>query len=143
MQYYLGQAIKEEMEDSEGKKWYQEVHYQTGIGSDWAECGYYLLNYFTAMTGKGISLRIKAAYVWFCNRYREGDEIYLSGYSRGAFIARTVGGWIGRHGLYQKGGLTKDDPEIDQLYQLYLKSMEPGVTSVSLSQTCRTWSLTP
>ena len=39
------------------------------------------------------------------NNYTPGDEIFLLGFSRGAFTARTIGGLIGAVGLLTKAGL--------------------------------------
>ena len=40
-----------------------------------------------------------------CNNYEDGDEIYLVGFSRGAFTARSIGGLIDAIGLLTKKGL--------------------------------------
>lgn len=44
--------------------------------------------------GMGISRHIRSAYHWLGNNYEEGDEIYLFGFSRGAFTARSLGGML-------------------------------------------------
>jgi T6SS, Phospholipase effector Tle1-like, catalytic domain len=46
--------------------------------------------------GLGISRHICSAYHWLGNNYEEGDEIYLFGFSRGAFTARSLGGFLSR-----------------------------------------------
>ena len=43
--------------------------------------------------------------VFLCNNYEDGDEIYLVGFSRGAFTARSIGGLIEAMGLLTKKGL--------------------------------------
>ena len=40
------------------------------------------------------------------NNYSPGDEIFLVGFSRGAFTARSIAGLMGDAGLLTKSGLT-------------------------------------
>ena len=49
--------------------------------------------------GRGIDVQIRRAYGWLASQYREGDRIYLFGYSRGAYAARSLAGVIDRVGL--------------------------------------------
>ncbi|MDV7271532.1 DUF2235 domain-containing protein [Thioclava sp. A2] len=49
--------------------------------------------------GWGVDRQIERAYGWLASRYRPGDRIYLIGYSRGAFAARSLAGMIGQIGL--------------------------------------------
>ncbi len=46
--------------------------------------------------GVGIKRHICSGYHWLASNYEEGDEIYLFGFSRGAFTARSLGGLLGR-----------------------------------------------
>ncbi|KAI8338832.1 hypothetical protein BD560DRAFT_412809 [Blakeslea trispora] len=47
-----------------------------------------------ALFGYGIVDKILIAYKFICENYRPGDEIWLVGYSRGAFAVRTLSGII-------------------------------------------------
>lgn len=49
--------------------------------------------------GWGVNTQILRAYGWLAMRYRPGDRIFLIGYSRGAFAARSLAGMIERVGL--------------------------------------------
>lgn len=49
--------------------------------------------------GKGIDAQILRAYGWLASQYREGDRIFLMGYSRGAYAVRSLAGVIDRVGL--------------------------------------------
>lgn len=49
--------------------------------------------------GWGVEAQIRRAYGWLAMRYRPGDRIFLLGYSRGAFAARSLAGMIERVGL--------------------------------------------
>lgn len=51
------------------------------------------------MMGQGLSMRITQAYAWLAEGYRPGDQIFLMGYSRGAFAIRSLAGMISRLGL--------------------------------------------
>jgi hypothetical protein len=57
--------------------------------------------------GVGISLSVKACYGFITDNYVEGDEIFLFGFSRGAFVARSLGGMIGTVGVLQKSEMAR------------------------------------
>ncbi|AUH35160.1 hypothetical protein CUV01_02750 [Paracoccus tegillarcae] len=50
-------------------------------------------------SGTGMEARIGEAYGWLASGYAPGDQIFLLGYSRGAFAVRSLAGMIGRIGL--------------------------------------------
>ena len=79
----------------------QVVFYQTGLGSEDNWYSQYVGGYL----GVGASEHIREAYAFVCNNYEDGDEIFLVGFSRGAFIARSVLGLISAVGLLTKKGL--------------------------------------
>ena len=56
-------------------------------------------------TGAGLSEHIREAYGFLANNYQPGDEIFLIGFSRGAFTARSIAGLIASVGLLTKRGL--------------------------------------
>jgi uncharacterized protein (DUF2235 family) len=49
--------------------------------------------------GWGVERQIRRAYGWLASHYRPGDRIFILGYSRGAFAARSLAGLIERVGL--------------------------------------------
>ncbi len=49
--------------------------------------------------GRGINRQIRRAYGWLATRYRPGDQIFLMGYSRGAYAVRSLAGVIDMVGL--------------------------------------------
>lgn len=51
--------------------------------------------------GQGLTMRILRAYEWLAKNYHPGDQIFMFGYSRGAFAIRSLAGMIGRVGLLQ------------------------------------------
>lgn len=67
--------------------------------------------------GWGLDGKVKQAYEFLCRAYQPGDEIYLFGFSRGAYTARSVAGMIRKCGLI-------DDPtpaRINEAFALYRK----------------------
>lgn len=56
-------------------------------------------------TGIGISEHIREAYTFIAHNYQHGDEIFLIGFSRGAFTARSIAGLITAVGLLTKKGM--------------------------------------
>ena len=69
------------------------VHYEAGIQwRDWKST-------WDVMTGKGINRQIERAYGVLASRFREGDEIILVGYSRGAYAVRSLAGVVDMVGL--------------------------------------------
>ena len=104
----------------------QIVYYQSGLGSaanwySWLVGGY---------LGEGISENIREAYAFICNNYEDGDEIFLVGFSRGAFTARSIGGLIASFGLLTRKGLA-------QFYPIfrYGKSIDATISASTTRET--------
>ncbi len=53
--------------------------------------------------GFGLDENVIQAYEWLVEQYDEGDEIYITGFSRGAYTARSLGGFIMKCGLLRRG----------------------------------------
>lgn len=71
--------------------------------------------------GLGLAENSREAYCFIANNYTPGDEIFLFGFSRGAFTARSVAGLIGALGVLTKEGLHHFKP----IYELYEKATTP------------------
>lgn len=84
-------------EDNRGVR--QLVRYVVGIASSQDHS----LAFLKGALGFEISDRIKAGYEFLCNAYEPGDEIYLFGFSRGAYEARSLASFITLFGLATKG----------------------------------------
>ena len=52
--------------------------------------------------GEGIEANIRELYRFLVYNYEPGDELYFLGFSRGAFTARTLAGFMNKLGLFQK-----------------------------------------
>ena len=68
--------------------------------------------------GDGMEQNVRSLYRFLVYNYEPGDEIYLFGFSRGAFTVRTLAGFINRVGLLQKD----DEYYTAELYALYESS---------------------
>ena len=66
-------------------------------------------------TGSGIDKNIKDIYEFIMLNYEQGDEIYLFGFSRGAYTARSIAGFIRNCGILKKENIHL----VDKAYQLY------------------------
>lgn len=75
----------------------QVFYYDQGVGTRFGE------QFRGGMFGYGLDRNIKAAYRWLIENYAPRDEIYVFGFSRGAFTARSLVGLIARCGLLQPG----------------------------------------
>ena len=85
----------------------QIVYYDPGVGnpgqlpgatlSDRFSRGYQRL--YGLAFGKGVYENIAEAYLFLMRHYRDGDQIFLYGFSRGAFTARSIGGLVTQFGL--------------------------------------------
>lgn len=93
----IGRAIKPV--DSDGRA--QVVYYQPGVGTQ----GGILSRIIAGAIGQGLAENVREAYSFIAMNYVEGDEIYLVGFSRGAYTARSVAGLLGDFGLLTRDGL--------------------------------------
>jgi uncharacterized protein (DUF2235 family) len=66
-------------------------------------------------SGVGIDDIIRNAYQWLVDNYDPGDPIFIFGFSRGAYTARSLAGCIAKCGLLRAGGALG----VTQLYNRY------------------------
>ena len=77
------------------------VYYEAGLQwEDWRAT-------MDVLTGCGINHQIRRAYGYLASRYRDGDRIFLLGYSRGAYAVRSLAGVIDRIGLLKAENATE------------------------------------
>lgn len=93
----------------------QLKYYHPGLGSE----GGILQTLGGGAFGAGISRHICSAYHWLANHYEEGDQIYLYGFSRGAFSVRSLSGFL-RCGLLNLNELDADEAwnQVHKAYKL-------------------------
>ncbi len=73
----------------------QLCYYHPGVGAE----GNLVERALGGGIGLGLSSNILSAYRWLCSNYHSGDQIYLFGFSRGAYTVRSLGGFVTRCGL--------------------------------------------
>src|SRR6185295_3142736 len=81
--------------DTDARGVAQKKYYHPGVGSD----GSAFDRVLGGGVGKGLDQNIMSGYKWLATEYRPGDDIYLFGFSRGAFTVRSLAGMIGCCGL--------------------------------------------
>ncbi len=74
-----------------------------------------------ASVGWGVADRIREGYGFICRHYQPGDQVYLFGFSRGAFEARSLAGFIDAVGLLFKAQAYGPDRRrlVDKAYEIY------------------------
>jgi Uncharacterized alpha/beta hydrolase domain (DUF2235) len=80
----------------------QIIHYHQGVGT-----GNFLDRVAGGGAGVGLSASVKACYGFLTDNYKQGDEIFLFGFSRGAFVVRSLAGMIGTVGLMRKDEMAR------------------------------------
>ncbi len=100
----------------------QLAYYDTGVGTKRFE------KLRGGVGAYGLSRNVRQAYGWLKEQYEEGDEVFVFGFSRGAFTARSVAGMIARYGLL----MPDSSVTVDELYELYRAEAKgkPGPGSV-------------
>jgi uncharacterized protein (DUF2235 family) len=87
-------------------------YYLKGLGTDWYDAA------GGSIAGAGSDIKIRRAYHFLAQTYQKNDEIFLFGFSRGAFTARSLNGMLEYVGL-----LKKEKPvyiqTIKKLYEAY------------------------
>jgi len=89
----------------------QQVFYDWGIGS-------YYDSVSGGITGKGLHKNIMDGYRYIVQNYSSGDEIYLFGFSRGAYTVRCLCGLINNCGIIKRA----DAALIQAAFDHYKKS---------------------
>ena len=83
---------------------HQVVFYDPGVGTlarpdPWTKFRQDAITVLGLMTGYGLDYRVLAAYTFLIQNYKEGDDIYLFGFSRGAYTVRMLAALIHKVGL--------------------------------------------
>lgn len=108
-------------EDSAGTK--QIAYYDEGVGTK-------IGSKVSGMAvGAGLMTNILQAYEHLCRHYEVGDKIYIFGFSRGAYTARSFAGLVGMCGIISD----VTDEKLDQaryLYEARLSSKEEDIEAL-------------
>jgi uncharacterized protein (DUF2235 family) len=95
----------------------QVVYYSQGVGTRFGE------KVRGGALGYGIDDEIIDAYAWLTEQFTDGDEIFIFGFSRGAYTARSLSGLIAKCGVLQPGAPLS----IEQLYARYRRRTDSTI----------------
>jgi uncharacterized protein (DUF2235 family) len=101
----LAQAIKRR----DGRSIAQIVHYSEGVGAN-------NKSRIGGILGLGLDEHIIEAYTFLALNYEPGDEVFLFGFSRGAYTARSLAGFIHCSGLVERSHM-RSIPEAYEIYR--------------------------
>lgn len=80
----LSRAVKTSGKDESGVRIPQLVWYDAGVGTALGSID----KSYAGAFGEGLSENVCEGYCFLANNYEEGDEVYIFGFSRGAYTAR-------------------------------------------------------
>lgn len=93
--------------DAQGKP--QVKWYEPGVGTKWYN------RIRGGAFGTGLSEKIQEGYEVLAKAYSDGDQVFIFGFSRGAYSARSLVGMIRNCGLLRPGNLS----QLKAAYELY------------------------
>ncbi len=95
----------------------QLCYYSAGVGT---QAGQRLTG---GLFGIGLNEEVESAYEWLVDHYEVGAQIFIFGFSRGAFTARSLAGFISKCGLLKQGSPVS-------MKQLYARYRRGDATSI-------------
>lgn len=99
----------------------QLVYYSAGVGTQQGE------HLSGGMFGIGIDDEVTAAYEWLVENYEEGAQLFIFGFSRGAFTARSLAGFISKCGLLKPGSPVS----MKQMFERYRKGTATSILKLA------------
>jgi len=105
---------------SEGKR-DQIAYYDDGVGTS----SFKPLTLMGGAFGWGLQRNVLDIYRYACRNYREGDDIYAFGFSRGAFTARLVVALIASQGLVRSSSEAELDWKSLEAYRAFRADFTP------------------
>jgi uncharacterized protein (DUF2235 family) len=113
--------------DHDGDATPQLVHYQRGVGTRRFE------RFAGGAFGYGLSRNVLDCYRFLVEHYEPGDELYFFGFSRGAYTARSIVGFIRNCGILRP----EHRDRIDEAYRLYRSRADRHKPSAIQARTFR------
>lgn len=95
---------------SDGKP--QLIYYEMGVNG-----------FLGGVFGHGLDENIRLSYEWLIENYNDGDEIFIFGFSRGAYTARSLAGLIAIDGILKAGSPIG----VTELFDRYKKGNEESI----------------
>jgi uncharacterized protein (DUF2235 family) len=102
----------------------QLAYYHKGVGTTFGS------RVRGGMFGYGLNDEVIRAYEWLIDNYNARDELFIFGFSRGAYTARSLSGLIGKCGLISIGAPLS----VGQLYARYRKASAAATIRELLEQ---------
>jgi uncharacterized protein (DUF2235 family) len=102
----------------------QRAYYSKGLGTKFGE------KISGGMFGAGIDTAITSGYEWLMENYAAGDEIFIFGFSRGAYTARSLSGFVSKCGLLQSGAPLG----VNQLFMRYRRPKQKTIWELKEAQ---------
>jgi len=129
--FKLFEAVDLESHRSDPSKTPQVAIYDDGVGTQ----SFTPIKIIAGATGWGLSRNVKHLYKELSRIYDPGDEIFMFGFSRGAFTVRTLAGFIAACGLVDPSKLKVATFEglkraVDDAYRAYRKCYRPALWKV-------------
>ncbi len=87
----------------------QQLFYEPGVGTAAGE------RLVGGAFGYGLSANVRNCYRFLAERYEPGDRLFLVGFSRGAYTARSLGGLIRNCGILRRGNIER----VDEAFAFY------------------------
>ncbi|WP_439403416.1 phospholipase effector Tle1 domain-containing protein [Bradyrhizobium sp. DASA03068] len=112
--------------DSNTNVWRMRALTAAKSGNDKPQFVYYSVGVNGAlggMFGQGLDDNIRLAYEWLIENYNDGDEIFIFGFSRGAYTARALAGLIAIDGILKAGSPIG----VAELFERYRKGDEETI----------------
>lgn len=106
----------------------QSVRYDPGVQAEG------LSKWLHIAAGIGVNRAILDGYAVLSSRYEPGDDIMIFGFSRGAYAARSLAGFIGRIGLIKRANAT--ERRIQRAFRLYEAETIGAAASDFTSEFC-------
>ena len=105
----------------------QVVYYDEGVGTHGP-----IDKFVGGAMGAGLDFNVRQAYRFLASNYEEDDEIYLFGFSRGAYTVRSLAGMIGLAGMLGRHQLTS----VHEAYELYRDEKDPAGPGATKFREC-------
>jgi hypothetical protein len=97
------------------------VFYERGVGTDAGE------RFRGGTFGQGLDRNVRRAYRFLSFYYRSGDEVFVFGFSRGAYTARSLIGYVAAAGLLRQQWCTTNIEDIAwRFYRVAPNDRVPG-----------------
>lgn len=101
----------------------QSIYYDSGVGTGLSR----LDRFIGGALGAGLSTNVRQAYRYLSAVYQPGDEICVFGFSRGAYTARSLVGYIAASGLLKREHCTEaNESAAWAYYRIPPKQRFPG-----------------